>query len=459
VPGTSAISHRREHVLYRDLPALRPSLGSATSDPALLDVARGVREMVTEARAERNDRADSRALARLPRSVRERLGDSIVDRLLLLCRADDDDDLPALYHEWAARPRGVSERWVLQQAVDAACAALGAPAFEVTPTQVMAFKNFRFAGASYTDIGAGLLPFSITPADAISPQARAMLAADRVRADAFDLGGDPESGAIAPGEVSRLRNLSGYIPISWMEARSQLHSVAGLMGALMGTTHPTILAYSRFLRQYDRLFTRLESEIDQVYGRRLGPSLVTFHVQLAWRNWLVSQLDANETVRLGPPAFAQGLNMMEVQNNLMWLPTVNNVPALSALRINVRSPGTTTIPRSPVPTQEGTLLAAEPAAVARRDPGRQVRNPSRESCFVGNTPLARNVRNKAVVAAIADAGSQPPEVTRAGVAGPMCISWHAKGQCFENCPRVADHGVLSAPEKERFQAWCSLAYA
>jgi hypothetical protein len=93
---------------------------------------------------------------------------------------------------------------VLQQAVDAACVTLGAPGFEVTPTQVMAFKNFRFAGASYTYIWAGLLPFSITPADAISPQARSMLAADRVRADAFDLGGDPEGGAITPGEVSRL---------------------------------------------------------------------------------------------------------------------------------------------------------------------------------------------------------------------------------------------------------------
>jgi hypothetical protein len=136
-----------------------------------------------------------------------------------LCRAEDDADLPSVYHEWAARPRGVSERWVLQQAVDAACATLGAPGFEVTPTQVMAFKNFRFAGASYTDIGAGLLPFSITPADAIAPQARSMLAVDLVRADAFDLGGDPESGVIAPGEVSRLRNLSGYVPISWMEAR------------------------------------------------------------------------------------------------------------------------------------------------------------------------------------------------------------------------------------------------
>jgi hypothetical protein len=42
VPATSAISHRREHVLYRDLLGLRPSLRGATSDPGLLDVARGV---------------------------------------------------------------------------------------------------------------------------------------------------------------------------------------------------------------------------------------------------------------------------------------------------------------------------------------------------------------------------------------------------------------------------------
>jgi hypothetical protein len=129
-----------------------------------------------------------------------------------------------------------------------------------------------------------------------------MLAAYRVRADAFDLGGDPESGAIAPGEFSRLCNLSGYIPISWMEARSQLHSVA----SLMGTTHPGIVAYGRFLRQYDRLYTRLESESDQVYGRRLGPPLVTCHVQLAWRNCMVVQLDANDTVRIDPPTSLKG---------------------------------------------------------------------------------------------------------------------------------------------------------
>jgi hypothetical protein len=238
---------------------------------------------------------------------------------------------------------------VLQQADGTACATLGSPGFEVTPTQMMAFKNFRFPGASYTDIWDGLLPFSITLADAISLQARSMLAADRVRADAFDIGRDPESGAIAPGEVSRLRNLSGYVPISWMEAMSQLHSTAGLMGALMGTSHPALGKYGRFLRQYDRLFTRLESEIDQGYGRRLGPSLVTFHVQLAWRDWLVVQLYANETVCMDPPDFTQGLNMLEIQNNLMWLPTATNIPALSALRSLSRQPAAATPFRTPIP--------------------------------------------------------------------------------------------------------------
>jgi hypothetical protein len=97
-------------------------------------------------------------------------------------------------------------------------------AFEVTSTQVMALKNFRLACSTYFDIGSGLLPFSITPADDTSAQARAMLVADRVRADTFNIGADPESGSIGPGGVSRLRNLSGYLPQGWTKARTELHS-------------------------------------------------------------------------------------------------------------------------------------------------------------------------------------------------------------------------------------------
>jgi hypothetical protein len=201
----------------------------------------------------------------------------------------------------------------------------------------MALKNFRLAGSTYFDIGSGLLPFSITPADATSAQARAMLVADQVRADAFDIGADPKSGSIGPGEVSRLRNLSGYLPQGWTEARTQLRSARGMMGALMGNSHPVVLAYSRFLQLYERLETRLERELDHAYGRRLGPSLMVFHVQLNIRNWIAFQLDVAETECLSPPDFCQGLHMLEVQNNLMWLPTVTNVPSMLAVRVATRA--------------------------------------------------------------------------------------------------------------------------
>jgi hypothetical protein len=119
VPGPEAINHHRETILYRDIPALRPAVGlPTTSDPAMLDVARGVRSMVAEARAERTDRANDREEACCPRTIQENLGEAIIDRLLLLCGVTNYDALPALYREWTARPRGFwstgrcSKKWM-----------------------------------------------------------------------------------------------------------------------------------------------------------------------------------------------------------------------------------------------------------------------------------------------------------------------------------------------------------
>jgi hypothetical protein len=127
-----------------------------------------------------------------------------------------------------------------------------------------------------------------------------MLVANRIRYDTFDIGADPESGSIGPSEVSRLRNLSGNIPQGWSEARTQLRSVRGLLESLLGGSRPVVLAYGRLLRLFERLETRLEIELDHAHGRRCGPALVVYHIQLAVRNWLVCQLDVSETEY--PPA-------------------------------------------------------------------------------------------------------------------------------------------------------------
>jgi hypothetical protein len=123
--------------------------------------------------------------------VQEQMGDTTPDRILLVCHSGSDGEIPALYHTWGSRSRGLLEHWVTQQAVGASYARQGAPPSEAKPTQIVAFENFRFTGSSYYDIGAGLLPFSITPGDATSTNALAVLIDDRDRVNAFDLGGDP----------------------------------------------------------------------------------------------------------------------------------------------------------------------------------------------------------------------------------------------------------------------------
>jgi hypothetical protein len=182
-------------------------------DPEFVDVARGMRGMVAEARVERNDRSQNREESRHPKIGREKMGDTITDRPHLLCRATCDEEL-----------RGVSELWAMDQEVEASCDVLSVPAFEVTLIQMMALKNYRLAGSTYFDICSGLLPFNITPADATSSQTRAMFVADRIWGSAFDLGTNPESAVIGPIEVALLRNLSGYIPPGLTEARTQIRS-------------------------------------------------------------------------------------------------------------------------------------------------------------------------------------------------------------------------------------------
>jgi hypothetical protein len=210
--------------------------------------------------------------------------------------------------------------------------------------------------------------------------------------------------------------------------------------------------------------TRLESKVDQVHGCRLRPSLVTFHIQLMWRNWLVAQMDAAETTWAEPPVFGMGLSMMETHQNLMWLPTVTNVPLLLALR-NIPRTGLTAAPDAPVaraPAARAAAPASEiapAAAAARRDAGRQLCSPNRAPRFVGNTPFVQNVRSRAVSEAITTAGSPSPIVTWNGASVPLYISWHDRGQCFENCSRSADHMALTEGEATELHTWCELAYA
>jgi hypothetical protein len=118
----------------------------------------------------------------------------------------------------------------------------------------------------------------------------------------------------------------------------------------------------------------------------------------------------------------------------MWVPSVTSVPALLYLCVGsqpLRQAG----PSSAVPRARDAPNAVGPPAAAPaagREPGRMVRNIHRDSRLTANTPLARNARAKRVADAITQAVGPRPEVLRGGLMGAMCVSWHGKGQCFDN---------------------------
>jgi hypothetical protein len=78
--------------------------------------------------------------------------------------------------------------------------------------------------------------------------------------------------------------------------------------------------------------------------------------------------------------------------------------------------------------------------------------------FTGNTSFAQNVRAHRVNEAIALVGA-PPVVVLSGATRTMRVSWNGRGQYYENCDHVTDHGVLNAEEAVAFQTWCQVVYA
>jgi hypothetical protein len=270
---------------------------------------------------------------------------------------------------------------------------------------------------------------------------------------------------VAPGEVSRLRNRSGYTPQSWNEARSQLLGMHAPLGALLGPAHPVVGVYGRFLRKYSRMLTRREFEIYYVHGRRLGPSIIMFHFQLVWWDWLVLQLDSGETESTPPPDFGADLSMLETQNNLVWLPSITNVPFLFSLSLGGAHPRTSTrgskiTSRIPCPSR-GMITRGYPiGGGAPRRSFRPSLGPEHWTpCHVHREhPFSRNIRAHRVSEDILLAGT-PPGVSRSRATGPVCVPWYANGLCYGDCARSSGHGVLNAKEALEFHAWCQVAYA
>jgi hypothetical protein len=459
----AVVKSRHVSVLFRLLPDLRPGASTALlPDAFAMSMSTGLTSIAAEMHSDRRAREARAAKSTRAHTSRDKYGERIADSILLLTGAPDDDFLPTYYQESGGRQKGESERVILQREVDQSAEALGVLPFKVTPSQCIALKTFDFAGMSAREIGTGVLPFSIIPPDATSTAAVRAIVGNHANAEIFDLSGDPVSGALSTSDTQRLRNQKGYVVCNWNEARMQLRCNLALRGALCGDEHNVTLSWATMLRRFERVESRLQHAMDVEFGPCLAPALFVFHLQLIERDWFEEQIRTGQRFVLHAPEFAEHLRTFERQNNLSWLPSVSNVPALFSLRSTPR-PLSAVTGASPRAAPETRASAPGRAAAPReqRDLGARVRNPARHARFTGNTAFVNHVRERPMDEAFALAGGRDsgPMVVRSGAPEPLCISWHAKGSCFELCTRCATHNTLSALETTSFHTWCDVAYA
>jgi hypothetical protein len=146
------------------------------------------------------------------------------------------------------------------------------------------------------------------------------------------------------------------------------------------------------------------------------------------------------------PDFGCYFKAFERQNNINWLPSVSNVPALPTLW--AASVGVPNALRQVAAPPAVTTCA--PPASERRDLGPRARNPGRDARFTGKTSLANNVRFCRVEEAIALAGGREtlPKIVCDGVSVGVSVFYHGKGSCSEGCIHAGSHIPLTAAEQK-----------
>ena len=404
------------------------------------------------------DRRHERAASSQPKTIQQRWKPETIDRLLKLCNVEETEHLPSFWHDLAAHKKTEGTvRSLLQDAVETVAKRLRVRYPTVTTQHASALTDWAFYGAE-TDLGEGILPFTITPPDQISLAAVAQIQLDHHQNRDFSaiMTG---STSISAADARAMRSSKGYIPVDWDEAEVQIEAYTPVLAAILGERHPNVQEHIEATAALRRFKPLLKQFMSTKLGIGLGAATIVWYFHMKHRNWFRKQWSKDTESTLKPPSILAGFEQFEDGYNLSWLPYTGHVPRLQALA----RPPPTSRPSGPAaapssggssgPRSSGTH--ANPAdstdSAAAND---RTRNRNRDSRYMGETPFARRIREQPIRDAISRMDG-PPLTTNGGE---RCLSWHLKGSCRTSCLRSSDHIVLPTEDAETLYQWCERAF-
>ena len=194
--------------------------------------------------------------------------------------------------------------------------------------------------------------------------------------------------------------------------------------------------------------------MNRKYGAA-APAVFVFFFHVHHRAWFSAQMKHTTTRLLPPPELTKLFGKFSIGRNLTWLPDIAHIPELWSLANPVAKRLADAMVQGGGGINAGNIenqhLDDNPRPLLRQ----RIRavNLNRSPLFTAANTLNTRIARKPITPAIALGGAPPKKNGR-----PLCLSWHLKGTCFDDCGRVLDHNILSDEEATELYGWCRVAF-
>jgi len=442
------IQHRTP-LLLSALPHLKPT-PSLGYDPAIMHLANAVAHQATEAREERIAREVERERPTLP-SAKFNL---LFDNLKSLLNVTEEDQLPEFWFSLAAASKK-HEFGVVKQAFDAYArsntAFIPQPPIP-TPKLVNDLATINLVADHNDDLKTGIQPFVVMDGSEEFRLASLKIAQQYMIMAEQSLG-------LKVSDLAQLdvpKDLRAH-PTTFYGLEKSLGLFGNLMGVVLGDNHPLTTNYRVFWKRFmGRQKEQMHYEIDE--RKVIKPVHILRNIQLITVRWFQAKCDGDAQT----PPFLDILDRIHMANysnptlpgSLYQLivqkpgPKFLSDASTVTTGLSTLTPGTTL----PHPTSgasiaggsiaSGTIVTTTSAQTGRS--GNYLRNPNVDSALQSLLPPG--------VKLLELLGNDPVPTGDDNL--PICLAWHIRGGCFNNCRRRANHErILSGTEKTKLSNW------
>jgi hypothetical protein len=347
-----------------------------------------------------------------------------IDILLRLTQKEREVDLPEIWHVWANCKK--EERVaVLQEQFRKMARELKLPVPVATPELVATIFNLKFAAAYEDKLEHGLQPFLVT----YLSQKNVSEQQDTIEMHRLMTEGTPT--------LLDLVDLKAAAKISLPTKESQMLRTCRAFGVVLavicGTRAPIYRNYRLdILDRYDSIQPLVE-ELAEVYNKDLVYAQILRWLQLRFQEYWSELEYALDTVP--PPRFSA---LYEAIRYKQW-----QRPPLPDAYLFKGKVGSGSGLRDPIDRRAGTDAGggAPPGGGPTDGKHTYVRNPNPDASYlsIGSQIGKLNVYLKKV-------GHKFGSIPKDDKGNEMCLAYHLKGGCYEDCARAIGHHLLSRTE-------------